>query len=273
MYELAFLQIYLCDDLSELEEAYFRAFKAEGVHQPHKVYTGSWRTPTAASYLGVDPKALEADNSFVLIKLAKNSWSVQVDPSQLQLSPQATRLAESIRPGDADSVMTFVQNYGTHYIRSVTVGDALYQVLVLTRAQMEQLQRDVATQVGNGGTRSLDRTEWGRLYEAHLAPWRVSATGAIKVASGDAGLQRFVDEELRLEGQFGTSYPSLVGGLLDNPSKVLSMEQLGRDSSAVVSVDLASIRSFVGRATSPQVLHFYDEIVDTQSALWGANLK
>merc|ERR1719471_760561 len=69
-------EISLCDDIEELKEAYFRNFKAEGIAQPHKLYTGSWRT------------------------------------------------AAKVRAGDADSVLDFVQTYGSHYIQSVTVGDA-----------------------------------------------------------------------------------------------------------------------------------------------------
>merc|ERR1712203_316924 len=39
-------QIFFCDDLSELMKHYFHDFSAEGVRDPHRLYTGSWRTPT-----------------------------------------------------------------------------------------------------------------------------------------------------------------------------------------------------------------------------------
>merc|ERR1739848_971137 len=66
-------QISLCGDLDELLSAFFRDFKADGVEQPHKLFTGSWRLPTAAQYLGLSPQALDDSvNSYVLVKLVRN---------------------------------------------------------------------------------------------------------------------------------------------------------------------------------------------------------
>ena len=63
-------QISLCEDLDELMEAFFRNFKADGVEQPHKLFTGSWRLPTAAQYLGLSAQALDDSvHSYVLVKL------------------------------------------------------------------------------------------------------------------------------------------------------------------------------------------------------------
>ena len=51
-------------------EAFFRNFKADGVEQPHKLFTGSWRLPTAAQYLGLSSQALDDSvHSYVLVKL------------------------------------------------------------------------------------------------------------------------------------------------------------------------------------------------------------
>merc|ERR1719276_99923 len=35
-------QIFFCDDLNELMQHYFHDFTAEGVREPHRLYTGSW---------------------------------------------------------------------------------------------------------------------------------------------------------------------------------------------------------------------------------------
>jgi len=40
----------------------------------------------------------------------------------------AAGAANKVRAGDVDSVLDFVQNYGSHYVQSVSVGDAIYQV-------------------------------------------------------------------------------------------------------------------------------------------------
>ena len=60
-------------------EAYFRDFKADGVEQPHKLFTGSWRLPTAAQYLGLSPESLDgSENSYVLVKLLRNKATKSV---------------------------------------------------------------------------------------------------------------------------------------------------------------------------------------------------
>ncbi len=48
---------------------------------------------------------------------------------RLQLEDKAAIAINKIRVGDRDSVQDFVQNHGSHYIRSISVGDAVYQVI------------------------------------------------------------------------------------------------------------------------------------------------
>merc|ERR1739846_46824 len=64
-------QIFFCDDLSELMKHYFHDFSAEGVRDPHRLYTGSWRTPTIVKYFGLSDATLHSDSGFVLVKLVK----------------------------------------------------------------------------------------------------------------------------------------------------------------------------------------------------------
>jgi len=258
------IEISLCDDIAELKEAYFRSFKAEGIAQPHKLYTGSWRTPTMAKYLGISIDVLDGDSGFVLVKLVKNSGSMDVDSRNLRLSRGAAQAAGAVRAGDENSVLNFVMNYGSHYIRSVTIGDAIYQVLALTKEQMNALKASA------GGVRRLNINDWNRLYDNHLAPWKVRETGNVRVASGDVRLQRFAEEQLRVNAQFG-SYPDLVNALTKNPANAQMLEELGRDTTAVVAVDFASLKSYVGNGNI-QSREYYDEIIDTHSALWEANL-
>jgi torso-like protein len=258
------IEISICDDIAELKEAYFRSFKAEGIAQPHKLYTGSWRTPTMAKYLGISIDVLDGDSSFVLIKLTKNSGTVDIDGRNLRLSSGAAQAAAAVRAGDENSVLNFVENYGSHFIRSVTIGDAIYQVLALTKEQMDGLK--AATR----GVKRLSVNDWDRLYDNYLAPWKVRETGNVRVASGDVRLQRFAEEQLRVNAQFG-SYANLVHGLTKNPANVQMLEEFGRDTTAVVAVDFASLKSYAGNGNI-QAREYYTEIIDTHSALWEANL-
>lgn len=256
-------EISLCDDIEELKEAYFRNFRAEGIAQPHKLYTGSWRTTTMAKNLGVSVDVLDGNSAFVLVKLVKTSGTVDVS-GRMRLRGNAAGAANNVRAGDVDSVLDFVQNYGSHYVQSVSVGDAIYQVLALTKENMAEVKASV------GGRRSLTVNDYSSLWENYLAPWKVRETGQVRVVSGDADLTRFVERELKINAQFG-SYPTLINALMENPSKAAMLDQLGHDTEAVVGINLASLKSFVGNG-DVQIREFYDEIVDNNSALWEANL-
>ena len=216
-----------------------------------------------AKYLGISVDVLDGDSSFVLVKLLKNAGSIDVDGRSLSLSAGPAQAANSVRAGDADSVHNFVQKFGSHYLQSVTVGDAIYQVIALTKDNMMALKANV-------GQGPININDWSRIYDTFLAPWKVRETGDIRVASGDVQLTRFVEQELRLNAQFG-SYGDLVGSLISNPEKVRMLEQLGRDTKAIIGVNFASLKPWVGGGNI-QIREYYDEIVDTNSALWEANL-
>ena len=124
-----------------------------------------------AKYLGISIDVLDGDSSFVLIKLTKNSGTVDIDGRNLRLSSGAAQAAAAVRAGDENSVLNFVENYGSHFIRSVTIGDAIYQVLALTKEQMDGLK--AATR----GVKRISVNDWDRLYDNHLAPWKVRETG------------------------------------------------------------------------------------------------
>jgi len=256
-------QIFLCEDLQELLEAFFRDFKADGVEQPHKLFTGSWRLPTAAQYLGLSPKALDgSEHSYVLVKLVRNK-STQSAAGRIRLDREAGAQARTVSVGNNDAILKFVKNYGTHYFRSITVGESVYQVFAISKDQMKSLS---ASSFAGG---RLGLKEWPMLYEKYLAPWLVKETGEIKAASGDVSLQRFMDQQLRIEGHSGISYPNLIEGLIKNPGNVQRLEELTSDTTAIVGLDFASLRDFF---PSPEVRAYYDETFAAQSALWGANL-
>ena len=130
-----------------------------------------------AKYLGISIDVLDGDSSFVLVKLTKNSGSVDIDGRNLRLSAGAAQAAGDVRSGDENSVLNFVENYGSHYIRSVTIGDAIYQVIALTKEQMNGLK------AATNGVKRIDVNDWDRLYDNHLAPWKVRETGMFVIAS------------------------------------------------------------------------------------------
>jgi hypothetical protein len=50
---------------------YFHDFKADGVEEPFRMYTGSWRTPTTMKYFGLSESVIKSDVGYVLVKLVK----------------------------------------------------------------------------------------------------------------------------------------------------------------------------------------------------------
>merc|ERR1712215_625837 len=72
-------QIFFCDDLADLKRHYFHDFTAEGVNEPHRLYTGSWRTPTTVKYFGLSEDTLHSDSGFVLVKLLKPRVAVKTE--------------------------------------------------------------------------------------------------------------------------------------------------------------------------------------------------
>ncbi len=253
----------MCEDLNELYEAYFRDFQAEGIDQPHKLFTGSWRTPIAAKYLGLSPEVLISGSSFVLVKLVREKVTQSIT-GDLRLKPEASESLRSLQTGNTEAVLEFVQHYGSHYLREITVGESIYQVFAVSTEQFQQLQRIIGS-----GVNTIGLSDWSSIYDLYLAPWLVRETGEVKAASGDFTLQKFIDTELKVQGQFDT-YPNLIESLVRNPSLLDRLEELSEKSVSVTGLNLASLRSFV---IDPQTQQFFDETINTHSSLFEVNVK
>ena len=69
-----------------------------------------------AKYLGVSIDVLDGDSAFVLVKLVKNSGTIDVS-GNLHLRDSPARAANGVRVGDPDSVLNFVQKFGSHFLQ------------------------------------------------------------------------------------------------------------------------------------------------------------
>merc|ERR1711893_139803 len=251
-------QIFFCDDLSELMNHYFHDFTAEGVREPHRLYTGSWRTPTIVKYFGLSDDTLHSDAGFVLVKLLKPRLEVKTEGVP-ELKPDAQEAFSRIQVGDEKSVKDFVENYGSHYIRSLVIGDAVYQILALDRPQYNRAKNDVLVE-----KKVQDFTQ---IYDNYLAPWIVRENGRVQAASGDDRVAEFLDERVVMRTQFNT-YPSIFE--IRKDERLLNeLEILTRSTEAVVSLAFRSIGALL---PSVQAQDFYNEIVNTILALWEVNI-
>merc|ERR1711970_197439 len=252
-------QIFFCDDLEDLMKHYFHDFTAEGVEEPFRLYTGSWRTPTTVKYFGLSEDTLHSDSGFVLVKLQKPRLTVKTEGVPV-LKPEAARAFGSIKVGDTESVKDFTENYGSHYIRSLTVGDAVYQILALDRDKYIQAKTDVLV---NKRVR-----DFSQIYEEYLAPWIVKESGKVQVASGDSEVEKFLEQNVVLNTQFNR-YPSIFEIRKDD--RLLSeLELLTHKTEAVIALSFRSIGALL---PTVQLQDFYNEIVNTQLALWEVNIK
>jgi torso-like protein len=256
-------QIYFCDDETELAEAYFRDFTAEGIEEPHKLYTGSWHATTKAKYFGISKDAFDGDSSYVLVKLPKRRTTHRTG-NALKLRPEAERAISAIQHGDPDSVLNFIKNYGSHFIQSVTVGDVVYQVFVLSSEQYASAKGSLLSHKGGG---SLSHTDFATFHKEHLSSWLVKETGAVLAASGNRATLNFLESSLRDQGQFGSS-PNIFK-LQEDPALMQTLEDLTQGTEAVVALHFGSMRSWVPDIHARE---YYDGAVDAQAVLWGANI-
>jgi len=251
-------QIFFCDDVEDLMKHYFHDFAAEGVAEPYRLYTGSWRTPTTVKYFGLSEDTLHSDSGFVLVKLQKPRLDVTTE-GRPQLMAGAAREFANIRVGDEDSVKTFTEDFGSHYIKSLTVGDAVYQILALDRTKYLRARQEVL----------VDKkvTDFNQIYEQFLAPWMVEESGLVQAASGDPRVKALLDTRAVTKTQF-SSYPSIFE-IRKNARLLDELEFLTADTEAVIGLKFRSIGALL---PSVQAQDYYNEIVNTQLALWEVNI-
>merc|ERR1739846_160345 len=251
-------QIFFCDDVADLKKHYFHDFKAEGVKEPYRLYTGSWRTATTVKYFGLSEDTLNSDAGFVLVKLLKPKVAVKTKGAPV-LRPDAAQAFSNIRVGDQESVKDFAENYGSHYIRSLTIGDAVYQIIALDKDKYIRAKNDVLVE--------KKVSDFNQIYEEYLAPWIVKESGRVQAASGDSRVAEFLDERVVMKTQFN-SYPSIFE-IRKNDRLLDELEVLTRNTEAVIALAFRSIGALL---PTVQAQDYYNEIVNTALALWEVNI-
>merc|ERR1712088_939993 len=230
-------QIFFCYDVEDLMKHYFHDFHAEGVAEPYRLYTGSWRTPTTVKYFGLSEDTLHSDSGFVLVKLQNPRLTVRTE-GEPRLMPEAAREFSKIRIGDEESVKSFTEDFGSQYIR------ARQEVLVDKKV-----------------------TDFNQIYEQFLAPWMVKESGAVQAASGDPRVKALLDTRAVTKTQF-SSYPSIFE-IRKNARLLDELEFLTAGTQAITALSFRSIGALL---PSVQAQDYYNEIVNTQLALWEVNI-
>merc|ERR1712210_286045 len=153
----------------------------------------------------------------------------------------------------------FTEDFGSHYIRSLTVGDAVYQILALDRSKYMRARQEVL----------VDKkvTDFNQIYEQFLAPWMVKESGAVQAASGDPRVKALLDTRAVTKTQF-SSYPSIFE-IRKNARLLDELEFLTDGTQAITALSFRSIGALL---PSVQAQDYYNEIVNTQLALWEVNI-
>ena len=237
---------------------FYKYIFLSGVAEPYRLYTGSWRTPTTVKYFGLSEDTLHSDSGFVLVKLQKPRLTVSTE-GEPRLMPEAAREFSKIRIGDEESVKSFTEDFGSHYIKSLTVGDAVYQILALDRAKYQRARQEVLVE--------KRVTDFNQIYEQFLAPWMVKESGAVQAASGDPRVKALLDNRAITQTQF-SSYPSIFE-IRKNPRLLDELEFLTEGTQAITALSFRSIGALL---PSVQAQDYYNEIVNTQLALWEVNI-
>ena len=164
-----------------------------------------------------------------------------------------------IRVGDETCVKKFAENYGSHYIRSLTIGDAVYQILALDRTQYIRAKTDILVEnkVSN----------FNKIYKEYFVPWVVKESGRVQAASGDSRVAEFLDERVITKTQFNR-YPSIFE-IRKNDRLLNELEILTRNTEAVIALAFRSIGALL---PTVQAQDYYNEIVNTALALWEVNI-
>ncbi|QQP41620.1 Torso-like protein, partial [Caligus rogercresseyi] len=225
---------------------------ADGVAQPYKLYTGSWRKRVLAKYMGLSTDSLDGESSFILVKLNKVNRIIKTQGNPI-LNSDALN----------SSVLGFINDFGSHYVKEVKVGDVIYQVFALSKSQFTHAKSSL------GSYQRIRPNEFNALYEEFMAPWNVRETGTLQATSGDFRLKKFLRDSAQVKSKF-SSYPSIFE-FKNNPTLMAELEQISNsESEAVIGLEFGSLRSMIPSISAQD---YFDEVVDTQMALWEINIS
>ncbi|XP_066998635.2 torso-like protein [Anabrus simplex] len=249
-----------CDNLKQLLQAYFRDFSVEKLDRPWRAFTGSWGRGTIARHLGINSTYLISPNCYVLIRVARHREKARLSlqDEEPELDDAVAREADSVRVGDTASVVNFIRSFGSHYIASYVTGNSLYQVFVYS----QEVYRSLKQKMKERGVAALSNSE----LSSYFSPWYAEHIGRIKSASGNATVEAWAVQYLRVHYYFFT-YPSLLK--LHGDASLLKTlnELLGNE--ALLQLDL---RTLVPAFKDPDKRLWFQDVVDNYLKLWEVNM-
>lgn len=252
-----------CDNIRQLLQAYFRDSSIERLDRPWQAFTGSWSTNAIARNLGINSTYVTGRHSYVLVRLARHRQGEKLldgfaVPENVVLHDAVAKQADLVEPGDTASVMEFVRSFGSHYVNSYVTGNSLYQVFVYSPAIYLRIKEVLKVR----GVTSLSVEELG----SYFSPWYTEHMGRIMTASGNATLETWAEENLRVQFYFFV-YSTLLKLHTDNSLLKELDKLLGNE--ALLQLDL---RTLTPVFKDPVKRKWFEEVVDNNLKLWENNM-
>lgn len=251
-----------CDNTQQLLQAYFRDFRIERLDHPWHAFTASWSPNIIARNLGIEPNFAVGDHCYVLVRVARHQEAVSIadtiTPEKIQLQEAVAKQVNDVKIGDENSVGEFIRSFGSHYVNSYITGNSLYQVFVYSPTIYKRLKEKLKTK----GVSSLSPNE----LTSYFSPWYAEHTGKILSASGNATMEQWAIDTLRVHFYF-FSYASLLKihgdtELLKQLNKLLGNE-------ALLQIDLRTLSSAFKDKYKRK---WFNEVIDNNIQLWEVNM-
>ncbi|XP_025202832.1 torso-like protein [Melanaphis sacchari] len=249
-----------CDNVKQLLQAYFRDFSVERLEKPWQAFTGSWSKFTIARNLGLDVSYVTGDHCYVLVRVARHreTANLAMDMESTDLHEPVAKQVASVNVGDSLSVIEFVRSFGSHYVTSYVTGNSLYQVYVYAPNAYKVIKERLKTK----GVSQISNQE----LIGYFSPWYAEHVGKIQSASGNATVENWAHQRLRVKF-FVFGFASLLK--LHGDTKLLSELNGMLGNEALLKLDL---RTLAPAFKDIQKRAWFHEVMDNNLKLWEVNM-
>ncbi|XP_046395307.1 torso-like protein [Ischnura elegans] len=259
-----------CNSIEDVMREYFRHFSIDGHTEAWKVFAGMWERRDMARHLGIEESFAEGEHRYVFVSISRNrsagKWYVKglsvlgrfLTTEEPAFNRRVSEATETIIPGDKASVQRFFRRYGTHYIASYATGESLYQVFVYDHSVHRNFE-EIMIRRGMGNFKL-------RIVSTILSPLFAVHLGKVQVASGNATLREWVEENL--EDHVMSVPHSTILKCFRNADLRRRLEGVMSDG-VFLRLELRSIGPSI---RSKERREWFEEVLRNRLALWDANV-
>jgi len=255
--------IDLCEDMSQLIQAYFRRFVIDGLEYPWKAFAGGWRAPSLSKYFGIDPIYTAGDYRYMLVRvlMVQNSGKIIPFPNAT-VSHQFQPHLRMFKSRDPISSYNFFNEIGTHYVSSYLTGNAIYQVFVYDNTGFIAVKRRLSE------TGGIITPEFMAQLPILLSLW-VRHMGKVFVLNSSPQAMENVRQVLVVPSLFRTT--PLIFKMHNNPALVKQIEDfLKNEPGGLLGIEMKTLEILFHDYY--QKLWFAESLKHTME-LWEINLQ